>query len=74
MLECNWPAVQVYLASQWTAGVGMESIVWFGIAGVEIESVMRMQRIPRADRADTLSRVRIMVAAARPILNEPRKK
>ena len=70
VLECNWPAVQVYLACQWTVGVGMEAVVWFGISAAEILAAMRIQRIARAERADTQRRVRIMVGAARPLLNK----
>jgi hypothetical protein len=72
VLECNWPAVQVYLACQWTVGVGMEAIVWFGISAAEILAAMRILQIARADHAATLRRVRIMVGAARPLLNRAR--
>lgn len=70
MLECNWPAVQVYLACQWTLHVGVSAPYWQGIATSEAVAAMHAHRIPAAARADTLRRVQIMVAAARSVLNK----
>lgn len=70
VLECNWPAVQVYLASQWTLLLGFGASHYHGIATTELMAAMQVVGIPRRAWQDTLNRVRIMVRAARPLLNK----
>jgi hypothetical protein len=73
VLECNWPAVETYLACQWHVGVGMEAVVWFGIAAVEIRAQMEILRIQRREWADTQRRVLIMVNELKPLRNKKRR-
>ena len=70
VLECNWTAVQVYLACMWQVSVGMAQLVWFGISAQEACAAMFALRVPRAAWGDTLRRLRVMTAAVAPIRNK----
>lgn len=70
--EENWPVVVLFseLATQWRVQVGMSSVVYFGLDYPSVESVMNVQRIPRAARAELLHGLRVMENAALPLLNK----
>ena len=71
VLECNWIAVQVYRACQWTIHVGMTTRPYFqGISCAEIMAGMQSECVPRRQWSDTRRRVRIMANAASQVLNK----
>lgn len=65
---CNWEAVMLFvdLSTQWRSGMGGA----IGLDYAAVEATMRLQDIARSRRADLFQRVRIMEAAALPVLNE----
>jgi len=66
----NWTIARAFRDCEWTlAGVGVGPVVHAGIAGAEIESICRLQHVPRREWPDVLLGIRLMTAAARPILN-----
>ena len=69
-MECNWPAVQVYLACQWQVSIGFGGAHWFGIPSAEVLAAMCILRIKPAKWHDTQQRVRVMVNIAQPLKNE----
>lgn len=66
----NWLTVNVFLSCQWTLVMGMQGGIYQGISAREIEAACRLQRVQRAQMQEVLAGVRVMVAAASPILNE----
>lgn len=66
----NWPTVNVFLSCQWTLLISMQGAHYQGISAQEIEAGCRLHRVPRAQRPEVLAGVRMMAAAAAPILNE----
>lgn len=65
----NWIAAQVFLCCQWSRIVGMEKTIFEGIPTQEIVASMLALRVPRRDWPETARGVRVMVAAAMPVLN-----
>lgn len=65
--DCEWSLLPIHTP---------KALVWMhrGIAGAEIEAVMRAHGIPKRDRLAVLRGVRTMASAAAPILNEHLKK
>ena len=54
----------------WTVVLGLEQAYWHGIAASEVVSVCLTQGIPRREWNEVLRGVRVMVNAAKPVLNE----
>jgi len=65
----NWIASQVFLSCQWTRLMGFEKTLYEGISTQEIVAAMLLHRVPRKDWPDTAHSVRVMIKAARPVLN-----
>lgn len=70
----NWQALQVFCAmgTQWRVSAGMSGLIWTGLEYTALPVVEARMGIPRADRADLFSRLRIMESAARGELNTSR--
>lgn len=68
-LPVNRVAVQVYRACQWTVVGTMADVYHVGISGQEVRSVVELHRIEPECWPDVSERVRVMVDAARPLLN-----
>lgn len=66
----NWTIARVFVDCRWELHLGLNGAHYQGIAAREIEAACRMHAIPRAERLHILGGVRVMEAAARPILNE----
>lgn len=69
----NWPAARVFLACHWdrqvVAGMSSAITVFHGIPTSEIVAACMGLRIPRGQWPDVAWGVRLMAAAARPVLN-----
>lgn len=67
----NWEAVGLFcaLATQWRLAGGM-GISYQGLDYVAILATLQLQRVPPRDWPDLFWRIRVMEAAAVPILNE----
>ena len=66
----NWQIAQVFRNCRWEVLAGFGGVHWYGIAAREIESASRMLAVPRALWPSTIAGVRLMEAAAAPLLNE----
>jgi hypothetical protein len=67
----GWLAASVFRSCQWTLLPAFGAPpVWLGIAAAEVEAACRLHRVPAAERAEVLTLVRAMAAAAAPVLNE----
>ncbi len=72
MLACNWTAVEVYRAAQWTLCLGAGGGFWLGISAQELQAVIALKRLPPEGWDELIEKVRLMVAVARPLLNAKR--
>jgi hypothetical protein len=72
VLPCNWLAVRIYRACQWTLLMGYGAAMWQGISQSELRSALLVHRVPRQSWEDVSDRVACLVAAARPLLNAKR--
>ena len=68
----NWQAVQVFCAmgTQWRVSAGMSGLIYMGLEYTALPVVEARLAIPRADRADLFSRLRVMESSARGELNK----
>lgn len=72
VLQANWQAVQVYCDCQWLLVGGFNRPLYEGISAHEIRSSCLMHRVPRDEWPRVLMCItRVMVPAARSILNKP---
>lgn len=69
VLGCNWLAVAVYRACQWTLTIGPSKAFWQGVAMTELHAALQVLRVPRSQWEDTAWRVQTIVATARLLRN-----
>lgn len=68
----NWSAVQVFCDCQWQVVGGFSRPYYEGITAQEVRAACLMHRIPRDEWPRVLLSIsRVMVPAAKSILNEP---
>ena len=60
----------VFATCQWTVVPTFERMYWVGISNAEVYAVCRLQSVPEEKWAAVLVGIRMMVGAARPLLNE----
>lgn len=70
----NWCIVEVFTRCQWqtaiASGMAGAARIWEGIHATEIRAACELLDLPRSSWADVSWGVGVMVAAARPVLNE----
>ncbi|MEO5626922.1 MAG: DUF1799 domain-containing protein [Dokdonella sp.] len=69
----NWTIAHVFECCQWTVHIGMAGGFWMGISGQEIDSVCRLQKVPRDEWHEVLLGVRLMASKAAPVMNEKKE-
>ena len=66
----NWTIACVFLDCRWTLVLGIGGAYYQGISAREIDAACRLHTVRRSERQAVLQGVRVMEAAAQPILNE----
>lgn len=62
--------MRVFALCEWSLLSGFDRAYWHTIPNMEVVATCLAQRIPRNEWAEVLMGVRVMVKAARPVLNE----